>query len=315
MKDLSIGKVFCDFCRKLMTTLCLEDLCMENILRPIYQERASHNNTLGVILLEKRKPESPATDNFDVVLFVIVKEQDLPHSIKHYQLESGKIAALKITDIHQLEEWITLGTNRRVIDWILNGKILFERNEYLTELKQTIHDFPLQNRKKRIGIEFAKLIKRFTDGKELFETGNLLDAYNNMVHALHHLARLSVIDHGFHPEVTVWNQVRKIEPEIFKLYQELVESKESLKKKLDLLFLASDFLVHSSTKVGSLHLMEVMDDKDVWTIQELLTHQDVRDYSIDLEAVLEFLVDRKLIHVIKEETKGQGIWHRKYSVK
>ncbi|KMR35055.1 hypothetical protein EY05_14905, partial [Staphylococcus aureus] len=70
-----------------------------------------------------------------------------------------------------------------------------------------------------------------------------LDAYNHVVHALHHLARLAIIENGFHPEITVWNQVKQIEPEIFKLYEELLTSEESIEKRLELLFLASDFLI------------------------------------------------------------------------
>jgi hypothetical protein len=288
---------------------------MEDLLRPIYQERASHANTLGIILLEKHKPENPATDNFDVMLFIIVKEDQPTNSFKHYELESGKIAGLKVVHVDQVNEWIHLGTNRRVLDWVMNGKILFERNEYVSQLKQNLFDFPLKNRKKRIGLEFAKLIKRFRDGKELFEAGHLLDAYNYMVHALHHLARLSVIDHGLHPEITVWHQVKKIEPEIYKLYQELVESEETLAKKLELLFLASEFLVNTNTKIGSLHLIEVMEEKEVWTIQELMVHPEVRDYSVDLEALVEFLIERKVMKVITEKTKGQGILHRNYSIR
>jgi hypothetical protein len=285
---------------------------MEDLLRPIYQERASHSNTLGIILLEKRRPENPGTDNFDVILLVIVKENGTSDTMKHYQLESGKKAALKVVDLQQLNTWLEIGSNRKVVDWIINGKILFERNEYISGLKQTLTDFPLKSRKKRIGLEFAKLIRRFLDGKELFETGNLLDAYNHIVHALHHLARLSVIDNGLHPEVTVWNQVRRIEPEIFKLYQELVESEEPLQKKLELLFLASEFLVNKSTNIGSLHLIETMEKKEVWTIQELITHPEVVDYYLEFDALLEFLIDRKLVKVKMEETKGQGIFHRKY---
>jgi hypothetical protein len=285
---------------------------MEDLLRPIYQERASHTNTLGIILLEKRRPENPATDNFDVVLLVVVKEYEQTHSMKHYQLESGKKAALKVTDTHQLNTWLELGSNRRIVDWIINGKILFERNEYLSSLKQTLTDFPLNNRKKRMGLEFAKLIRRFMDGKELFEMGNLLDAFNHIVHALHHLARLSVIDNGIHPEVTVWSQVRKIEPEIFKLYQELVESEEPIQKRLELLFLASEFQVNKSTSNGSMHLLETMSEKEVWTIQELISHPEIIDYSLEFDSLLEFLIERKHIKVVLEETKGQGIYHRKY---
>jgi hypothetical protein len=285
---------------------------MEDLLRPIYQERASHSNTLGIILLEKRRPENPATDNFDVILLVVVSEYETTHAMKHYQLESGKKAALKVVDVQQLNTWLELGSNRRIVDWIINGKVLFERNDYISGLKQTLTDFPLKNRKKRIGIEFAKLIRRFMDGKELFEMGNFLDAYNHIVHALHHLARLSVIDNGMHPEVTVWSQVRRIEPEVFKLYQELVESEEPLHKKLELLFLASDFLVNKRTNIGSLHLIETMAEKEVWTIQELISNPEITDYSLEFDALLEFLIDRKLIVIVMEETKGQGVFHRKY---
>lgn len=285
---------------------------MEDILRPIYQERASHPNTLGIILLEKRKPESPATDNFDVILFVVVKEHESSHGLKHYQLQSGKKASLKIVDTKQLNDWLDIGSNRRVFDWIINGKILFERNEYLTNLKQTLTDFPLDQRKKRIGLEFAKLIRRYVDGKELFELGNFLDAYNHIVHALHHLARLSIIDNGLHPEVTVWNQVRRIEPEVFTLYHELVESEEPIHKKLELLFLASEFLVNKNIKIGAMHLLETIGEKEIWSIQELILHPELVDYGIDFEALLEFLIEKKLVSTSLEETKGQGIYHRRY---
>ena len=70
------------------------------------------------------------------------------------------------------------------------------------------------------GLEFAKLIRRYTDGRVLFENGHFLDAFNHIVHSLHHLARLEVIEQGFYPEATVWNQVKLIEPEIYKLYKE-----------------------------------------------------------------------------------------------
>lgn len=38
---------------------------MENLLRPIYQERASHPDTLAVIIVERRHKVSSETDNFD----------------------------------------------------------------------------------------------------------------------------------------------------------------------------------------------------------------------------------------------------------
>jgi hypothetical protein len=286
---------------------------MEDILRPIYQERASQANTLSILSIEKKLHEITITDTFDTVLLVIVKELETPYFIKNYTYEHKK-AALHIVREDQLKEWLLFGSNRKIVEWITQGKILFDRNEYMTGLKNELRDFPFYERKIKIGLEFAKLVRRYMEGKAFFENGQHLDAYNYVVHALHHLARLAVIENGFHPEITVWNQVRQIEPEIFKLYEELLTSEESLEKRLELLFIASEFLIHSRTSFGAAHLLEVMEDHDEWTINELLNHPDLEHYNVDLSIMLEFLIDKNFVQVINVTTKGPGIYHRHYKV-
>ncbi|WP_318505490.1 nucleotidyltransferase-like protein [Bacillus sp. T3] len=286
---------------------------MEHILRPIYQERASQTNTLGVLLIEKREKASASTDTFDAVLLIIVKEAEHPLHIKHYSYEDKK-AALNIVREDQLNEWLLMGSNRKVIEWIFSGKILFDRNDYFQNLKQELREFPFYGRKIKMGIEFSKLIRRYLDGKTFFENKQYMDAYNHIVHSLHHLARLSVIEHGFHPEVTVWNQVKQMEPEIYKLYEELITSEETIEKRLELLFLAGEFLIHSRTEVGSTHIIDVLQEKEVWSFDEMLNHPDLSLYSVDLGVMLEYLIEKKYISVVTKETKGQGIFHRYYRV-
>ncbi len=288
-------------------------MTMEHILRPIYQERASQTNTLGVLLIEKREKASASTDTFDAVLLIIVKEAEHPLHIKHYSYEDKK-AALNIVREDQLNEWLLMGSNRKVIEWIFSGKILFDRNDYFQNLKQELREFPFYGRKIKMGIEFSKLIRRYLDGKTFFENKQYMDAYNHIVHSLHHLARLSVIEHGFHPEVTVWNQVKQMEPEIYKLYEELITSEETIEKRLELLFLAGEFLIHSRTEVGSTHIIDVLQEKEVWSFDEMLNHPDLSLYSVDLGVMLEYLIEKKYISVVTKETKGQGIFHRYYRV-
>ncbi|MET3698765.1 nucleotidyltransferase-like protein [Bacillus oleivorans] len=285
---------------------------MEDILRPIYQERASQPGTLGVILIEKNQKASAFTDTFDAVLLVITNDETNKVYIKHYAYENKK-AALHIVSETQLREWIMFGTNRKIFEWLYNGKILFDRNEFMDQLKEEIRDFPFYGRKVKMGLEFAKLIRRYMDGKSFFENKQYLDAYNHVVHSLHHLGRLAVIENGFHPEVTVWNQVKQIEPEIYKLYEELVTSEETLDKRLELLFLASEFLIHSKTEIGAGHLLEVLKEKEYWQFQEILTHPELEIYSVDLGMLIEYLVERKVIKVIEKETKGSGLFHRFYA--
>lgn len=286
---------------------------MEHILRPIYQERSGQANTLGVLIIEKKKNAGPITDTFDTVMLNIVKEAEQPIKIKHYCYENQK-AALYIVTEAKVNDWLLLGTNRKVFEWLYSGKIVFDRNDFIHNLKVELREFPFYGRKIKMGIEFAKLIRRFMDGKAFFENHQYLDAYNHIVHSLHHLARLSVIENGFHPEVTVWQQVKQIEPEIFKLYEELITSDESIEKRLELLFLASEFLIHSRTQIGATHIINTLQEKEVWSFDEILIHPDLDVYSVDLGVLLEYLIEKNHIKVVKVETKGQGIYHRYYKV-
>ena len=287
---------------------------MEDILRPIYQERASLKSTLGIILIKKLKNDRSNTDTFDYVLFVVVNESEVPVFQKHYLYKELKVA-LHIVNENQLKEWLLLGSNRKVINWIQNGRVIFDRNEYLEQLKKEMNEFPFHGRKLKMGIEFSKLIRRYIDGKAFFENGQYLDAFNHVVHSLHHLARLEVMEKGFYPEVTVWNQVKHIEPEIFKLYKELIYSDETLEKRLELLFIASEFLIYSRADIGSQHIIEVMGTKvEPWSIAELMDHPELKYYAVDLSVLLEYLIEKHVIQTIKVNTKGQEIFHRYYQV-
>lgn len=286
---------------------------VEDILRPIYQERASQINTMGILMMEKREKTISITDNFDAVLLIIVKEAEHPVSIKHYSYED-KQAAMHIVTKEQLDDWLLFGSNRKIVDWMYSGKIIFDRNEYLHHLRQQLSEFPEQERKLKKGLEFAKLIRRYSKGRAFFDKHHYLDAYNDVVHSLHHLARLTVIEKGFHPEITVWQQIKKLEPEIYKLYDELVNSDEDLQKRLELLFLASEFLIHSRIRIGSEHLIDVLKTKEYWSFNEILTHTELKLYSVDLEVLIEYLIEKHTIKVVNVETKGQGIYHRYYKV-
>jgi len=286
---------------------------LEALLRPIYQERASDPNTLGIIFVEKREEVSPITDTFDSILFILTKESEHPIFTKHYTFNDKKAAMHVITE-RQLKKWLLLGTNPKLVDWLLNGRVIFDRNEYIEELKKELQEFPINGRKVRMGIEFAKLSKRYLEGKQFFEQLNYLDAYNHIVESLHHLARLAVFEHGMHPEVMVWKQVKQLDPSIYKLYDELVSSEESIEKRLELLFLASEFLIHSRIKEGAQHILEVLASKDFWTIQEIHEQEELKNYSVDLEVFIEFLVEKGFISIEKQPTKSNEIMHRYYKV-
>lgn len=286
---------------------------MEHILRPIYQERASLPETLGVIEINKRDDESNVTDTFDTVLLIVVKTADTPIFTKHYLYQDKKMVMHIITE-KLLNKWLLIGSNRKVIDWLFYGKVIFERNEYLSLLKLKLQETPFYGLDIKKGIEYSKLIRQYLEGKEFFNKGEYLDAYQRVVNSLHHLARLAVIDSGLYPEVTVWSQVKIIDPEIYKLYEELVLSNESLEKRLELLFLAIEFLISSKTSDAAKHILKTMLTKEHWTIQELHKHEQLSFYSVDLEVYIEYLVDKGFIYIKPVKAKNENIYHRHYYV-
>ncbi|MYL35305.1 hypothetical protein GLW08_16395 [Pontibacillus yanchengensis] len=288
---------------------------MEDVLRPIYQERASQKNTLGILLIEKKKPISPLTDNFDVILLIVVRDAEQPWFVKHYEF-GDKIAAMHIVEENQLLQWVDTSAYRRAVEWVIEGKVLFDRNDYIQSLKENLRNFPLEKRDLKKVIEFAKLIRSYHECKDLFESQQYMDAFSRMVHSLHYLARLSVIEKGFHPEVTVWNQVKQIEPEIYKLHQELIQSTESLDKRVQLMLLATEFAINSRTINCTRHFIQIMGEKDeAWTYGELMIHPRIQSYSLDLGALLEYLVEKEVVETVQIETKGQHIYHRKYQLR
>lgn len=288
---------------------------MEDLLRPLYQERTSQQNTLGVLLIEKNAQNRTLTESFDTILFILVKEAEDPLFIKHYTAINGDTASMYIVTEEKLKEWLLLGSNRKMMEWLYHGRVLFDRNEYMQALKTEMRDFPFYGRQMKMTIEFAKLIKRYREGKAFFQDGHLLDAYNHVLHVLHHLARLAITENGLYPELTVWNQVRHIEPGIYKLYEELLTSEETIQKRLELLFLASEFLIHSRTERGSAHLLGVMAEREQWSIQELLSHEEVNHYAVDLVVLIDYLIERQFVEVVSVQTKGHGVFHRYYQLK
>ena len=286
---------------------------MEHVLRPIYQERASHPNTLGVILTNKRHDATTLTDTFDSVLLIVVKDGENPITTKHYLYGESKMVMHIVTE-NRLRKWLFRGSNKKLVDWIFFGKVLFDRNEFLFKLRSELQEFPFNGRKFKSGIQFSKLIRRYLEGKEFFERGEYLDAYSHVVDSLHHLGRLSVIDSGNYPEVTVWGQVKLIEPAIYKLYEELIMSNESIKKRLELLFLASEFMINNRTQDGAEHIVEVMLAQDTWTIQELHDHPELSYYSTDLEVFVEYLIEKGYILVEPVVAKNEMVFHRQYKV-
>lgn len=268
-------------------------------------------HTLGLVFVEKEFQNENNLE-FDAVLIKITNGLDEQSVLSHFNIGSKSIE-LQVVNEKQISQSLISGHSRRLIEWLMKGEIIIEKNDCITELRKSIVEFPINNRRYKIAVEFSKLIQRYSDGKQLFNRGHFLDAFNSILHSLHHLARISVIEHGIYPEVTVWKQVKHLEPEVYKLYEEMVTGEESLKKRIELLLIAINFAIASKTKLGASHLLEVMEEvSEPWSIEKLLNHNDLKGYGCDLAFLIEYLVQKGVIDIVKEETDIKNVFLRLY---
>lgn len=249
----------------------------------------------SITVIHDNNQFSPLIDCFDLLVLVISEKKQPTNYISHYIKEDYRIQERWI---HRegLESWILNGENRNIIQWLLQGEILIDKDTYLEGLRHRLLEFPSELREKKLFIEFSWFLRKYLQSKEYIKQGQALDAYSNILEALHHWARIVIIESGKHPEVMVLKQVRQINPGIYKLYEELTESKETMEQRVQLVLLACEFSVMSKMKECCKILFRVMDSREEpWTAKELKYHPELVDLHVELALVLKKLQKKSLI--------------------
>lgn len=159
---------------------------------------------------------------------------------------------------------------------------------------------------KSIFVEFVHFLQRYLEAKRFLENGHYLDAFHCTIFSLQHWARLAVIEVGNYPEDTVWDQIKKIEPSIYKLYEELITSHESVPQRIELLLLAFEFAIMSKLENSTQFLLGILrSEHRPWTIREISNELMLTENPFSVDLVLHKMAKRSLVKesmVIKEGT-------------
>lgn len=268
---------------------------MEPLHRQIIQRMSADGSVTGVLAVKGRPGFDATIDGFDMLLLVVTRESLALNYIHHYSKDGFTIQERRISE-KALQHWILFGENRNVIEWIMKGDILIDHGGFLATVRKQLLDFPRDMRSSKLLFEFSLFLRRFLQCKEYLAEGRSLDAYTNIMEALFHWARLSIIEQGDHPEVTVWEQVRKINPGIYKLYEELISSHESPEQRVRLVLLACDFNVMSKMAVWCERLIQVLASREEpFSPTELKYHEALQPLHMDITLVLRKLAKRGII--------------------
>nr|WP_183602220.1 nucleotidyltransferase-like protein [Paenibacillus phyllosphaerae] len=253
---------------------------------------------IGLSIVENPYVYRPLIDGLDLLLLVVSSADDNNRHIEHRQIDSKHVLIRRISP-STLEQWIATGENRSIIEWLVRGEILMDQNNYLLHIRQRLLAFPNDMRERKQIVEFGCFMRKYYQAKQDLQDGNLLDSYSNVLAALHHWAHIVLIEAGIHPELTVWKQTRRFNPGIYKLYEELTVSSETMEQRIQLVLLACEFSVMSLMKSCCKLLFDVLGSREEpWGIIELHQHEDLKELQIDLSLLIQKLVKRGYIREV-----------------
>ncbi|NOU68760.1 hypothetical protein GC096_32565 [Paenibacillus sp. LMG 31461] len=261
---------------------------------------------ISVMAVDNPKQLPSLTDGFDTLLLIVTNDLRLNNHTTNYIRDDSRIQERWI-DPTSIEQWIRHGVNRNILHWLLKGEILLDQNTYLEGLRHRILEFPGDLREHKLLIEFSHFLRKYLQSKEYILDDHILDAYNNILEALHHWARIVIVEDGYHPEITVWRQIRAINPGVYKLYEELTMSKETLKQRVQLVLLACEFSVMSKMERCCEAFIQILRDSEhPLSSDELQQHSQLVEIKSELPLLLNKLVKKGLIKevavIIDEQT-------------
>lgn len=271
---------------------------MEHIKDYILDTYRELSGLLSISVIKNQYSYNPLIDGLDVLALVVTVENTEKESADHIRLDGERIL-VRTLGRQELELWISCGVNRNIIEWIVRGEILLDREGYLADVRERLLLFPESIREQKRFIEFAGFLRTYLQAKQDLSDGNLLDAYSHILTALHHWAHIVLIEEGRHPELTVWKQMRRVHPGVYKLYEELTASPETLEQRVQLVMLACEFSVMNKMKCCCSILLNLMNTREEpWSIGELQTHPVLSELQVDLSLVIQKLVKRAYLREV-----------------
>ncbi|MFX3632693.1 MAG: nucleotidyltransferase-like protein [Candidatus Pristimantibacillus sp.] len=270
---------------------------MKHIKQHFIESYRTQPDLICLAVIENPYPYNPLIEGLDLLILVI-RENNSGKETQHIQLHGERIL-IRTLEAEELEKWIACHENRSIIQWIVRGEILLERDNYLTNIRERLMLFPNEMREQKRFTEFSGFLRTYLQAKQDIEDNNVLDAHSNVLAALHYWARIVLIEEGHHPELTVWRQIRRVHPGVYKLYEELTASPETLDQRVQLVMLACEFTVMNKMKECCSLLLELMESREEpWSIVELQNHPSLETLQVDLSLIVQKLVKRSYIREV-----------------
>ena len=272
-------------------------------------------SVLGVVTLRQQgnNPyQSALLQEYDMVVLMLHDELDKERIIRHTIAGDIRTQTLHV-GIQALERAVIAGDNNELVTSLMAGEVIWDPQGVLEHLRETIFQFEQPLRDRVLFMEISRFLHMYVKSKRYIAAGCTMDAYNCVLIALYHWARIEVSEGGRFPQPGVWDQLKSQNTSVYKLYEELTISTETLEQRVELVLLACEFAIMSKmADCCSLLFTTLGSRNEPWTLNELLSQPGMGHLEAELPILLRKLVSRSLIREItswadNNDRDGHGI--------
>ncbi|MCM3130372.1 MULTISPECIES: nucleotidyltransferase-like protein [unclassified Paenibacillus] len=260
-------------------------------------EESSKHGAVGAIVYPHSGGQfyGSLMQDFEVLVLILHEEGPTEKRYRHSAIGELRYQILYM-DWIRLTRCLITGEDRSVIEAFLHGDILWDKGGKIKAHRDHIQQFGSKLRKQKIFYEFSQFLHTYLDAKRWIKDGEVIDAYQSVLESLNHWARIVVLEKGVSPERAVWTQIRDMDRSVYKLYEELTMSKETLEQRVELILLACEFSVLSKMESSCSLLLDILRSSNKpWSLHELMKHPDLCFMQDEIPLLLRKLVYRSII--------------------
>lgn len=269
-------------------------------------------NVLGAVTLRQKGNapfQSALLHDFDMVVLMLHEDEEKERTITHTIAGDRRTQSVHV-GISALERAVMAGDNNELLTSLIAGDVIWDPKGILGDMRRKIMQFQGPLRERVLFMEFARFLHMYVKSKRYLDANCTMDAYNCVLIALYHWARIEVSEAGFFPDPAVWEQVKSLNTPVHKLYEELTVSTETLDQRIELILLACEFALMSKMSDCCGLLLNILGSRnESWSIKELLQHSGLSQLEAELPLVLRKLVSRSLIREITSWADDVGDGH------
>ncbi|AKG36340.1 nucleotidyltransferase-like protein [Paenibacillus durus] len=274
-------------------------------------------NALGAIALDsqgKAPFQSALLYEFDRVVMLLREDGEENPLVGSMITGELRTQTLRV-GLSMLKRSIITGDNNELITCLLEGEIIWDPQEVLEQLRADVNSFEQPLRERILFIEFARFLHMYVKSKRYLQAGCIMDSYNCILMALYHWARMEVGEAGHYPTPAVWEQVKSLNNSVYKLYEELTISGETMDQRIQLVQLACEFSLVSKMGDCCKWFLDLLKErKGSWSIEELLELSELKYVEAELPFVLRKLASRSLIREIVSWSDAGGGYQVRYTL-